>query len=230
MNNPGVNATEPAATDDEPKPANPNHIRRDLHRLALDWIHLHTNLPQPARGATTRKPAYRESGHPAEWASDNAARIADLFASWHDALAEHRAETRPRRKRLGRTPDGCDIWQYADAEPARIRKAWRYLEPRIEQLCDIAPAEALAEIATLHHKIRRELGATNPKQVLPLPCPGTDCGLRTLIRRVAVKKDIIECGTCGYTVRDEYYPLLVRVALDAALDTAASAEYVQLSP
>jgi ribosomal protein S27AE len=197
-----------------PKPANPHHIRRDFYQLALDW-HCLRQLPRPAQGAVTRKPAYRISGHSAEWASDNLARIADLFASWHDFLAEYRGETRPRRKRLGRNADGCDIWQFADAEQVRVHKAWTYLEPRIEQLCDLAPAEALTEISNLHRKIRKDLGLNKPTYTLPIPCPNEACGLKTLQRSPGA--DRIVCGACGYTVREEYYPLLVRIAIDTML-------------
>jgi hypothetical protein len=194
----------PHTTDDEPKPANPHHIRRDFYRLALDWIHLHSDLPQPVRGAATRKPAYRISGHPAEWASDQAALIAHLFWSWHDLVAEHRNE---------RNPPPLNT-----AETVRVARAWRYLEPRIELLCDIVAAEALGEIATLHRKIQRELGATYRPEILPMPCPSIDCGKRALVREVAVGRDLIACGACNYRVREEYYPHLVRVAIDTLID------------
>ena len=199
----------PHTEADEPKPANPDLIRRDFYRLACDWIHLRRELPQPVRGAATRKPAYRISGHPAEWASDNAALIAHLLWSWHDLLAQHRNERNP-------PPPTA-------AEQVRVAKAWTYLEPRIDQLCHLVRAEALAELSTLHHKIQRELGATYRREILPMPCPNIDCAKRALVREHAVGRDLIACGECNYRAREEYYPLLVRIALDAALDTADAA-------
>lgn len=183
-----------------PVRANPEHIRRDFHHLVIDWCHLHTRLPKPMQTAAARRPASREYGHPSEWASDTAAKIAALLWSWHDLMAEHRNETKP-------PPETA-------SERVRVRRAWIYLEPRIEQLCEIVDAEALTEIRQLHQQIRNTLGATNPVQLLPIPCPGQDCGLRTLTRRVAVGREIIVCGTCGYTVREDYYPLLCRIAID----------------
>lgn len=190
-------------TTTEPAPANPEHIRHDFYRLALDWVNLHTNLPKPLRTDDTRPPAYRDYGHPAEWASDKAAQIAAILHDWHDLVAETRNETPPP------PPNTAEI--------IRVTKAWKYLEPRIEQLVTIVDPEALTEIRTLHNQIRAALGHTNPKQVLPAPCPSQDCGLRTLSRSVSVGHDIIVCASCGYTVREEYYPHLVRVLLDTLI-------------
>ena len=36
-------------------------------------------------------------------------------------------------------------------------------------------------------------------------------------RHVKVGNDLIICGRCGYTVREDHYPLLVRMVLDDAL-------------
>ena len=191
-------------TDTKTEKPNPTHIRQDFYHLAVDWVHLHTQLPKPAQGANTRRPTRRESGHPAEWASDKCALIAGILHDWHALLAEHRNETPPPSPRA--------------AETVRVTKAWKYLEPRIEQLCELVDTDDLKEIAELHRKIRSTLGHTNPKQVLPVPCPGQDCSLRTLTRQVAVGKDLIICGSCGYTVREDYYPMLVRIALDTLVD------------
>lgn len=196
----------PDETEGEPKPANPNHIRRDFYRLAIDWVMLRRDLPQPVRGTTTRKPAYKVSGHPSEWASDQAALIAYRFWSWHDLIAEHRNERNPP--------------PLSTAEAVRVAKAWTYLEPRIDQLCDIVAAEALTEVGDHHRKIRNNLGLNKPHQALPMPCPSTDCGRRgTLTREVAIGRDLIICGACGYTAREQYYPLLVRIAIDTLIDT-----------
>lgn len=197
----------------QPKRMNPKALRQTLYWLTLDWIHLRTQLPTPtntnntgARIRTSRK----EYGHPAEWASDKAAKIVTLVTGWHDYLAEHRNETPP--------PQGN--------EQHRLVAAWKYLEPRLEQLCELVEHEALKELPDLHHGIRRALGHTKPRYTLPVPCPSTDCGLRTLERCIGIGQDFIICGACGYTVRDDpagnNYRWLVRVCLDTLIATPAT--------
>jgi len=191
----------------EPKPANPQHVRRDFYRLALDWIHLHTQLPTPAH-TQGRRAKTQEYGHPAQWASDKAAQIADLFHEWHDLMAEHRNETPPPPP--------------TSAEKIRVTRAWKYLEPRIEQLVTIVEAEALKEIPQLHHQIRNALGLNKPHEILPMPCPNSHCGLKTMCRTINVGTDTIRCATCGYTVHDDpdgrNYQWLIRVCLDTLID------------
>lgn len=185
---------------------NPKHLRRTLYWLALDWIHLRTQLPTPAaRGETGRiRQSRREYGHPAEWASDKAAEIVAILTSWHDYLAELRNETPP--------PQG--------AEQHRLVTAWKYLEPRLEQLCQLVEHEALKELPDLHHGIRRTIGATKPRYAIPIPCPNDECGLRTLTRLTGVGQDFIACDSCGYTIKEIHYPLLIRMTLDAFISGA----------
>ena len=187
-----------------------NHIPSDklrhyFHQLLLDWIHLHTTLPTPLQSENARRQPIREYGHPAEWASDTKAKIVDLLTEWHTMLAEHRNETPP--------PTG--------AEQVRINAAWRYLEPRCDQLASLIEREAFTELKDLHHEVKRRLGYTNPHYNLPIPCPNDECGLRTLQRRIAVGTDLIICGSCGYTIREEHYPLFSRMMLDTLIDTAS---------
>ncbi len=203
------------ATTETPKPANPKHIRATLYRLTLDYLTLTTQFPTPPRSSQSRRTTTREYGHPAEWASHHATLIADELTSWHDYLAEHRNETRPRRKRIGYKTDGRHIWQYAVNEKDRTVAAVKYLEPRLEQLCDLAPAEALKELPDLHHTIRRTLGYTRPRYTLPIPCPNDECGLKTLTREQGIGQDFIICGHCGYAIKAAHYPLLIRMALEA---------------
>ncbi len=200
---PHTTTNTPAAP---PKKANPDHVRRDFYRLTLDWVYLHNEMPRPVHRDTTRRPKYREYGHHAEWPSDKAALIADLMWSWHDLLAQARNERNPPPP--------------SSAEVVRVRAGWRYLEPRIEHLVDIVAAEAFTELRDLHHQIRSALGHTNPKQVLPMPCPNQDCNLRTLTRRVAIGRDLITCGACGYTVQEANYAFLVRIAVDTLITAA----------
>ena len=191
---------------EESKKPNPDHVRRDFNRLAWDWVQLRWRLPKPVQQENGRRSAYREYGHPAEWASDKAAQIAALFHSWHEMLADERNETPPPPTRV--------------AEVIQVSKAWTYLEPRIEQLVKLVEPEAFRELVDLHHQIGNALGYGNPKQVLPIPCPDERCGLRTLTRNIAVGKDYIVCGSCGYSVSERYYPLLVRITLDTLIESA----------
>jgi hypothetical protein len=173
----------------------------DFYQLALDWVLLHRSLPRPIQ-AQGRSSKYREYGHPAQWASDKLAQIAGLFYSWHDLLAEERNETPPRPKA---------------AEVIHVVKAWQYLEPRFDQLVNLVDRDDLREITELHREIRNALGYSKPRELLPIPCPG--CELRTLTRTIAVGKDYISCGQCGYSVAEEYYPHLVRVAIDTLIES-----------
>lgn len=191
------------------KKADPNIVRRDFYRLALDWVHLRMWLPKPLAQENGRRSKYREYGHPAEWASDKCADIAAIFRSWHDLVAEKRSETP--------APTG------SAAELVQVVKGWKYLEPRFEQLTGMVDAEDIQEVGDLHREIRNALGFSNPRQVLPFPCPGIDCGLRTLTREIAVGRDMISCGSCGYHVVDDAegknYEWLIHVCLDAIIDS-----------
>lgn len=210
---------------ESPKRMNPKHLRRTLYWLALDWIHLNTDLPSAgAQSVRTweqgRSSNVKDYGHPAEWASVKAAEIVDVLTSWHDYLAEHRNETRPRRKKMRVNGDGNDVWVWAVSHQQRLVAAWKYLEPRCEQLVNIIDAEALKEIPDLHYGIRRTLGANLPKYTLPIPCPNNECELRTLVRIQGVGQDFIACDSCGYTIKEAHYPLLIRMTLDAFISNS----------
>lgn len=200
---------------------NPRHLRRTLYWLALDWLNLDAHLPTPQYGRGTRTSNTKEYGHPSEWASDKAREVVDMLTSWHDYLAEHRNETRPRRKKMGANNDGDDIWTWAVNDRARLISAWKYLEPRLEQLVELVDKEALDELPELHNKIRRALGHHAPKYTLPVPCPNEDCSLRTLVRIQGIGQDFISCDSCGYTIKEVHYPFLIRMILDTLLSGAA---------
>lgn len=194
-------------TDDQPV-YDDRTLRRDIQRLTLDWVRLRDTMPSPARRAAgVRGGSRKEFGHPAEWASDKAAQIVAVLSGWHGALADHRNETLPR-----------EGW----AEQVKIQHAWRYLDPRCDQLLAYAGEDALAEIRTLHGQIRAALGLGRARYILPVPCPAEGCGMKALERLVGAGQDFIVCGVCGYAIRDEYYPFLVRMALDTALDAGDS--------
>lgn len=200
---PIVTSPEPLGVDEKQKKFSPQRLRQTVYWLTLDWIHLRATMPLPPR-VEGRVSNIREYGHPAEWASDKAAEIVELLHSWHDLLAEHRNEKRP--------PEG--------SEQVRIVAAWKYLEPRCEQLVDLVDRDDLGELPELHHKIRRTLGFSTPRYTLPIPCPNGECGLRTLVRVVGVGQDFISCDSCGYMIKDMHYPLLIRMTLDSLIGEA----------
>ncbi|NDK91418.1 hypothetical protein GYA93_17805 [Gordonia desulfuricans] len=211
-------------------------LQRVLYDLALDWLHLNAAMPQPTGGGgggrTSNMKVY---GHPAEWASDQCARIADLLWGWHDLVAEVRAERRPLPVAIaGRR-----------GEQRAVVAAWRYLEPRLEWILEqgqwcpasevpvpwreyydwLVADEALDELWSLHREIRARTGGNKARYMLPIPCPNSDCGLRTLERSAGMRgQDWIVCGACGYTAKDSHYDFLVRVMLETLPDAQATRE------
>lgn len=218
---------EKSTADAQPIPEQPRRmpakrLRQTLYWLALDWIHLSETMPTPPRGEG-RASGTKEYGHPAEWASDKARQIVDMVTSWHDYLAEQRNERQPVfGVILGNTKTQFEfLIEATQQDRLRLVAAWKYLEPRCEQLVQLVDAEALKELPDLHFGIRRTLGVDAPKYTLPVPCPSVDCELRTLVRIQGVGQDFISCDSCGYTIKEAYYPLLIRMALDAFLSGAA---------
>ncbi len=220
-------STSDAQPAEAPKRMSAKVLRRTLYWLALDWLQLSTTMPSAAPKSVRRWELARHSnvqdyGHPGEWASTKATQISDMMTEWHFYLAEERGETLPRKKKMRiHDTDGTDIWAWAVNEQQRIVSAWKYLEPRCEQLVELVDAEALKELPDLHYGIRRALGESTPKYTLPVPCPNNECELRTLVRIQGVGQDFISCDACGYMIKDSYYPLLIRMALDAFLSGAS---------
>lgn len=216
---------EPTEEEEKPRRMSAPKLRRTLYWLALDWINLTTTLPTPPKREQMRRSNTREYGHPAEWASDTAADIADKFTSWHDMLAEERGERRPITGIIvGSSQKRREFYtrvERAQDERRRVIAAWKYLEPRCEQLVELVDYEDLQELPELHHRVRAVLGHYMPKYTLPIPCPSDECGLRTLVRVQGVGQDFISCDSCGYTIKEVHYPLLVRMTLDAFLSAAA---------
>ena len=199
-------------------------LRRNLYWLTQDWIHLSGKLPVPSGGGGERSSNVRVYGHPAEWASDTSRRIADLFWSWHDLEADRRGETRP-------SPMFDAGGRRVRSERQVIVASWKYLDPRLEGMLaahvpfaelrvpfcwePVVEDEAFQEIFDLHRQIRSRIGHTRPTYTLPIPCPNSECGLRTLQRRPGMAgQDFITCGACGYAVKDSHYEFLIKVMLD----------------
>lgn len=179
-----------------------HRYRRLINHLVLDWARLRTEMPAPtAQPDTTRRTQRRVYGHPAEWASDSAADIANKLNWTHDALADHLGDRPPPHP--------------GTTERGRIQAAYTYLEPRIHQLVTIDSAADIAtELAELHHRIRANLGYTRLYQRLPgVPC--LNCSTMAL---VLIDNDTIECGECGETIRHELFGLIARHAVDSLID------------
>lgn len=207
-----------------------HRLRRLIDELCGMYHTLSEELPKPvSHQAGRRGPSSPTSGHPAEWASDAAAQIADMLWSWSDLIAEMRSETRPRPAVDPRS--GRRLWLEADV----VRKAYRYLTPRWGDVLArgswdefsklptpwarhwtwVVEDEAFDELFDLSRRIRSGLGATRPREVLPLPCPSSECGLLTLERHAGMAgREFIVCGACGYAVDEAQYPFLVRLMVD----------------
>ncbi len=228
------------STPDRPEPRilSPHEVRLLMYRLTLDWVGLRlaeaapsVSAPPSLTGARTSN--VRTFGHPAEWASDTCALIATQFWWWHEDLSSRRGETPPRR--LARpwfwddrghrvVPTVVPRTRRAPArtatEQAVVKAAWKYLEPRVEELIEVShpETEPFAPAFELHGSIRARMGLTQQQRTLPIPCPNNDCNLRTLQRIAGMEHDFIICGACKYTIKAEHYPLLVRMALDTITD------------
>lgn len=212
-------STSDAQPPEEPPKRMPaKRLRQTMYWLALDWIHLREMEPVVSVQRfqdIARSSNVKDYGHPQEWASDSARDIVDKLSGWHDYLAEHRDERRPPfGVAFGSTGFRSRI-ETQQVEQLRLVAAWKYLEPRCEQLVQLVDLEALKELPDLHNKIRSALGQYVPKYTIPVPCPNDECGLRTLMRVMGIGQDFITCDSCGYTIKDSYYPLLVKMTLDA---------------
>lgn len=197
--------------------------------LVSDWLMLRTLMPRPTGSRTARRtPSGSQAfGHPAEWASDQSARIVDLLWSWHDLVAELCGETRPAPMIV----DG----RRQRREDAVVRGAAEFLDCRIDELLAAGrwlpfaelptpwafmwewdvDDEAFDELFDAHRHVQAATGNARPSRVLPMPCPSSECGLRTLERRQGMAgHDFIVCGACGYSVSEDAYPFLVRVLVD----------------
>lgn len=176
------------------------HYRRELEWLVLDYVTLKTWMPSPVRrGTQVRHIVATSFGHPAQWASDNCALIADSLTEIEDGLRESLGSPVAPPKTVG--------------EAARVNHAYQYLRVRFTELCTYPIADgSVVDIHDLHQSIRKALGMTAFRQRLPMPCPS--CDLAALFRYVGQ----VECDECGRIVREEDYPMLTRIALDALID------------
>lgn len=177
-----------------------------LEHLADDWLTLHRDLPQPAvRANVVRATTAKTYGHPAEWASDMAADIADRLNGVHSELANH----------LNATPAPHP----GSPEKSKVRQAWAFLRVRIPALVELDwNGDFAIELNDTHRKVRAGLGHTRARQALPVPCP--NCGLKTMFRTADPFNDRITCEACEWHTTEEHYPLLARMAIDTLLAEA----------
>lgn len=212
--------------------------------LASYHGYLRRDLPIPT-GAGGRRSNTREYGHPAEWASDASRRIAELLWEWQDYTAEKFGKPRPTP--MINPMSGQRMRLEADV----IRAAHPFLRAHADRLltageptafAELSPPwlhgwawlvddEAFDELFELQRSIRARAGHSKPKVTLSIPCPNSECGMRTLERKPGVKgQDFVVCASCGYSVKESHYPFLVRVMVDAAQDEPTSHEPTSDTP
>lgn len=180
----------------------------DLHALALDWIILNATLPARSRVVTGQRTrtGTRTFGHPAEWASDMCALIAQTFA-WVEESVRHYTDggPPPRRDRI------------VMSEATLIRRALPYLVNRLDRLVTFRDAEqAVIEITELHRQIRAGRGYVRIRRALPVPCPR--CELVALGWEPGEGAEYITCGNCGHRIPQVEWGWFARVVLDEAID------------
>lgn len=186
------------------------HYRKVLDRLALHYVLLRVTMPRPVAttGERVMRVVAKVYGHPAEWASDLAASVADQLGDAHDGLADHLHHDPPPHP--------------GSREYGRVAHAHHYLTSWFDQLCTWPGAGDTAEaLYDLDRNIRRGLGKTDPQRHLPVPCP--ECQLLTLVRSLdSDGTDAVDCRNCQHTIRAEHYGLWTRMLLDEAIDGATA--------
>lgn len=186
------------------------HYRREIDWLVIDYVTIKTALPRPVSrnsGSAGGKTTTRTFGHPAEWASDRCSEIAGMLND-----AEHHL-----RSEMNSSPA-----LYICPENVKVASAHRYLTDRWDEFCTFEAADEFADaIHETHKALRSALGLTRFAQRLPLPCPS--CDLATLVRYVGK----IECTSCPRVIREEDYPMLTRIAVDALIDAYDAMQVMQ---
>lgn len=201
----------PRLTDDTVCESCRGRYRRLLHWLAEDYTLIRTTMPIPVSGGKTRRGKAVAFGHPAAWASDTLALIADVLNAVEDNLREHNGHGHAP------DPDAC-------REHYRMWHAVEYLTARFDDLCTFPDAaDSAAELADLHRVAYVGLGRARFAEKLPVPCP--DCDALQMVREVGQ----VQCQECGLTFSDDQYPRLaliladdVRAARDRELDAYAA--------
>ena len=116
-------------TIEEPKPADPRHIRQDFYHLTLDWIHLHTQLPTPTasqgRRAKTANTATLHNGRatppPKSPASSTTGTTSWQNTATKPSTTPNRIRTNPHHQSLEipRTPNRTTLHTRHPRRPQR---------------------------------------------------------------------------------------------------------------
>lgn len=177
-----------------------------LDRLLMDYVTLRATYPTPKIDSTRTAPrGSRTYGHPAQWASDQARKIADCLDSSNEALRDHLNHLPPPHRNR--------------AEARVVNYAYQSLKSRLEYLPQWPGYEDfLTEARDIHYEIRRALGHTRQRSTIGLPCP--NCSSIPVFRTLFDDhRDVINCEHCGYEVNETEYGLFVRIVLDDLLDS-----------
>lgn len=185
------------------------HYAKVIDRLALHYVLLRVTLPKPVPppGERIMRVVAKTWGHPAEWASDTAAAIADQLNDTHDNLAEHLHHDPPPHP--------------GSREYGRVAHAHHYLTAWFDRLCTMPGAGDTAEaFHELDRDVRRGLGKTDPRRFLPVPCPS--CELLGLVRTISLDdgEDSVECRSCGERIPSERYAWWTRTLIGELVDDA----------
>lgn len=170
-----------------------------LHWLVMDYVTIKTSMASPMRrpkdGSKHVSPKAKSFGHPAEWASDAAALIADQLNELEHDLREH-------------LDDGAAVYPRV-LEMHRVVLAYAYITRHFDALCTHPAGQDYAEnLVDLHGKMRSALGQTRFAEHLPIPCP--TCDVKSLVRSVGE----ITCSHCKRVIREDQYPFLTRIVID----------------
>lgn len=175
---------------------------RVLDWLAEDYETIAATMPQPVAGGAGRRGKAISFGHPAAWASDTLALIADVLNAIEDNLREHNGH--------GTAPD-----PERTREVFRVSHALRYLTDHLEDLCTFPDAgDSAGELVDLHRVAYVGLGMARFREKLPVPCQAPECDARQLFREVGR----IYCAECGDSWPEENYPRLTLIIADEIRD------------
>lgn len=180
------------------------HYRAVLNRLGVHYVLIRRDMPPAAAepGERVMRVQTRVYGHPAEWASDTARAIAQLFNAAHHELAAHLQHEPPPHP--------------TSREFGRVKLGHHYLLNWFDQLCRFPAARSTAErFYELNRQVRRGAGLTDPRRFLPVPCPA--CNLLGLVRTIGAAdgEDSVTCHNpeCGEVIPSERYDWWTRVLL-----------------
>lgn len=191
---------DPRLTAETICPSCRSRYRRLLDWLREDYAKLAVLMPLPIAETVGRRTRASSFGHPAAWASDEKAAIADILNATESALREYCGH--------GEAP-APEI-----SEAGKVRHAWIYLTDRFGDLCTFpAAADTANELVDLHRRIYAGLGETRMADKLPVPCP--ECDRVEMVRTVGC----VYCQSCGLTFPDDQYE---RLALIVASETVAA--------